>query len=236
MNAVGTYIGALTPGRLGEFTKAIYLKKDGYSMGKSLIGFALDRITDFVFILFFIGISSLFILSVFQKQILILILGILITAIILAVLVRIGLIKWIVHKIIPLFITKKYQKSWKINLQDFINDLKIYKLKECTVIFFITAIYWFFYYFQIYALAIICGINLPFLYLAISITIVGLIVLLPISISGIGTRDATLILLFSPFLVPEEQIIVFSASILLIYLFVALFGFICWLIKPIKIK
>ena len=77
--------------------------------------------------------------------------------------------------------------------------------------------------------------GVTFLYFSFAITIAGLITLIPISIAGIGTRDAALIVLFLPLSIQKEQIIVFSALILMIYLFSALVGFICWLIKPIKI-
>ena len=86
-----------------------------------------------------------------------------------------------------------------------------------------------------YILAKGVGLNIPFLYFAISVTIAGFITLIPISVSGIGTRDAALILLFTPFLIPKEQIIVFSALILLMSLFTAFVGLICWLIKPIRV-
>ncbi len=231
----GLFIGILTPGRLGEIAKAFYLKKDGHSMGKSLVSVILDRLSDFAFLLVFILIGSLFLLSIFQKQILILILGLIILILLFILLLKIGFIKWILNKIFRIFISQKYQKSWKINFQDFINDFKIYKLKNYLIIFLITAFSWLFYYLQMYILAKGLSIHIPLLYLAIAVTVAGFITLIPISISGIGTRDAALILLFAPFLVVKEQVIAFSALILLMILFAAFIGLICYLIKPIRI-
>lgn len=236
MYCSGQYIGLLTPGRMGEITKALYLKRDGYSLGKSLVSVILDRLSDFAFLLIFLCLGSLFLITVFQKQIIILISALIISVLVLIIFIKIGLIKWVLNKIFYIFIPKKYQKSWKVNFQDFVNDFRIYKLKEYLIIFLITTFSWLFYYIQMYILAKICNINLPFLYLAISVTITGFITLIPISISGIGTRDASLILLFSPFLISKEQIIVFSALILLIYFFTAFVGLACWLIKPIRFK
>jgi hypothetical protein len=235
MYCSGLYIGILTPGRLGEITKALYLKKDGHSMGKSLVGAILDRLSDFAFLLVFIFAGSLFFLTIFQKQVLILILGIVISVFLLVIFLETGLIKWGLNKIFHIFVPEKYQKSWKINFQDFINDLKIYKLKHYLVIFLITAFSWVFYYLQMYVLAKGVGINVPFLYLAISVTIAGLITLIPISISGIGTRDAALIILLVPLSISIEKIIAFSTLILFLVIWAAFIGLICWLIKPIKI-
>lgn len=236
MYCSGLYIGILTPGRLGEMAKAIYLKKDGYSLGKSLVGVFLDRLSDFVFLLVFIFLGSLFLLTVFQKQILILIGGLLIAVSLIIIFFKVGLIRWAFNKAIRVFIPEKYQNSWKINFQEFTNDLKIYKLKNYLIILLITAFSWLFYYLQMYILAKGLNINVPLLYLAISVTIAGFIALIPISISGIGTRDAALILLFAPFLIAKEQVIAFSALILLMILFGALIGLICWLIKPITLS
>jgi len=234
MYCSGLYIGLLTPGKLGEITKALYLKKDGYSMGKSLVSVILDRLSDFAFLLIFISIGSLFFFTVIQKQVLILVLGIITSILLLIIFLKIGLIKLILNKLFDVFVSRKYQKSWKINFRDFINDFKIYKLKHYLIIFLITTSSWLFYYLQVYILAKGLNIHVSLLYLAISVTIAGLITLIPVSISGIGTRDAALILLFAPFLIAKEQVIAFSSLILLMSLSAAFIGLVCYLIKPIK--
>ena len=234
MYCSGIYLGILTPGRFGEISKALYLKKDGYSIGKSLVSTILDRLSDFAFLLVFLFFGSLFLLTVFQKQILIFVLGIIAGIALFIILLKIGLIKRLLKKIFRIFIPKKYQKSWKLNLCDFINDLGIYKFKQWLIIFLITTFSWVFYYLQMYVLAKGVGIDVPFLYLAIAVTVAGFITLLPISISGIGTRDAVLIALFVPFSIAQEQVIVFSALILSMTIFSALIGLICWWLKPIR--
>jgi len=231
----GIYLGFITPGKLGELAKAVYLKKDGHSLGKSLVSVVLDRASDIIFLLAFIFVGSLFYLSMFQKQVLILISGLIISVVLLLVFIKIGLVKWALIKAFNILVPEKYKKSWQINSQDFINNLKIYKLKHYSVIFAITIFSWLFYYLQMDLLAHGLGMKIPFVYLAVSVTAAGLITLIPVSLFGIGTRDATLILLFSPFLIPKEQIIVFSALILLLTTAVSLMGLIAWLIKPIKI-
>jgi len=232
----GVYIGFLTPGKIGEISKALYLKKDGHSMGESIIGVILDRISDFIFLLTFALIGSLFLLGFIQKQVIILLLGILIFFVIFIIFWRIGLIKMIFKKMLSVLLPPKYQKSWNINIQDFISGLKIFKLKNYLIIFIITAFSWLFYYLQMYVLTRGIGMDISFLYLAVFVTITGFITLIPVSISGIGTRDASLILLLSPLLIPKEQIIVFSALMLAMLLFAGLIGLICWLIKPLRIK
>jgi len=236
MYGVGLYIGSVTPGRIGEASRALYLTKDRHSLGKSIVSLVLDRLSDFVFLLVFIFLGLLFFLDLVSKQILIA----LATAIFLIVLFFIFLksspTKSILKKSFHFLIPNKYKKSCKINFQDFVKDIKIYNFKDYLIIFLITAFSWFFYYIQMFIVAQSANIaNISLLHLSIILTVVGFITLIPISISGIGTRDTALIFLLTPFAIAKEQIIIFSSLILLMYIFTTLIGFVCWIIKPIKI-
>lgn len=237
MYGAGLYIGSITPGRIGEISKVLYLKKDGYSFGKSLVSLILDRISDFAFLLIFLFLGLPFFLDLISEQILIFLIAIIFLVTLIFGFLKSKLSRTLLKKIFYFIIPKKYQKSWKVNFQDFIEDLKIYKFKNYLIIFLITALSWFFYYVQMYIVAQSANITcVPLLDLSIILTIVGLITLIPISISGIGTRDAALIFFLTPFMISKEQIIVFSSLMLLMYLFHTLIGFVCWLIKPIPIS
>jgi len=235
MYCVGLYIGSLTPGRVGEVSRIIYLKRDGHSLGKSLVSLILDRASDFVFLLIFFFFGILFFLDPFDKQILIPLTVIVFLISLFLISLKLNLIKSLLKKLFYLFTPSKYQKSWKVNFQDFVKNIKIYSFKDYLIILLITAFSWFFYYIQMYIVAQSANItNVPLLNLSIILTVVGFITLIPISISGIGTRDAALIFFLTPFMIAKEQIIIFSSLILLICLFHTLIGFICWLIKPIR--
>tara|TARA_B100000427_G_C15460098_1_gene573624 strand:- start:997 stop:1215 length:219 start_codon:yes stop_codon:yes gene_type:complete len=62
----------------------------------------------------------------------------------------------------------------------------------------------------------------------------NLVSFLPISISGLGTRDATLIFLFSLINIQSELALSYSLLIFFtIFLAGGLFGYFCWWIKPL---
>lgn len=235
MYSASTMVGIITPGRLGELSKIFYLKNDGHSYGKSTLNVILDRIFDILFLLIFATIGMFFFFNLFKKEIpyaITLIIGILIFF---YLFIKTELIKKLFLKIFNFLIPAKYQKSWQVNLQDFINDLKTLKVKHYLFVFGITIFAWFLYYFQMLIFAKSIGINIPFLYLAISVTVAGIVTMIPISYSGIGTRDLILISFFSFFLISQELAVAFSSLILSTCILMAMVGFICWLIKPIRI-
>lgn len=228
------FFSAITPGHLGDLIKATYLKKDGYSIGKSLVSVILDRLADVSF-LFLVGYLSMFFFAkFFIKYIILLSCLILIVATVAYFFNRKKLPKIIVGKILKFIIPAKYQKSWHLSCQDFINGFKAYPLKIYLNLFLITVANWLLYYLAFFLMAKSIGVNVPLIFLSMSITIATLATLIPISIAGLGTRDAVLLLLLSLFKVSPEKIIGLSVLYLLLLLATVTLGFVCWLKKPLK--
>ena len=81
--------------------------------------------------------------------------------------------------------------------------------------------------------------NLPlsFIDTGIYMAVISLVVLIPVSIAGIGTRDAALIALFSMNGIAAESALSYSLLILFaFYICTAIMGAIEWQIKPIRIS
>ncbi len=215
---IGVLMGNITPGKIGEFGKIAYLKKDGNTTSNSLISIIIDKIIDLIFLVIVSGIGII----VFYKFLKIDILPTLII-ILIALLLLIIILKTRAHKTL----------IKRLHLSDFIKKFKLYKFKNYFYIFLLTIFYWLSHYVIFFLLARSIGIDqLSFINLALSITMTGLIVLLPISILGIGTRDISLLFLFSFFGVAPELIISFSILGLGVIVINSLIGLICWLIKP----
>ncbi|MFH1671586.1 MAG: lysylphosphatidylglycerol synthase transmembrane domain-containing protein [Candidatus Portnoybacteria bacterium] len=235
MYGSGMYIGIITPGRLGDFTKIAYLKNNHRSLGESAVSVILDRALDLFFLAIFGYLGLFFFFSLFTNLIYILTFILILSLILLAVFLKTNSLKLLLKKIFNLFVPVKYQKSWKLNLRDFISGLKNYKVNDYLFTFLITSFSWLFYYFQTFILIKSVNIdNISFLYASVAITIVGLAGLLPISILGLGTREAILILLFSFFSISQEATISFSFLTLLMAVLIGLICSICWLIRPIR--
>ena len=79
-------------------------------------------------------------------------------------------------------------------------------------------------------------LNVSFMESLLFSAIIAIITSLPISFSGIGTRDAALILLLGNLGQPKEAALALSVLILLSIFSMRLVGFVCWILDPIKPK
>ena len=237
MYAAAMYIGALTPGRIGDFIKVLYLKEDGYSFGKSFATVLLDRLFDLSSLLLLGYAGMLLFITLFERTITILSCILAGTfSLILFFLYKKDLSRRILEYISSHFIPEKYREKTKTGFSDLYNSIKTLKTNQLILATVMTFFGWIIYFLTMYLLAFSIGIDIPFLYLATCVSISAVITLIPISISGIGTRDATLIILFSYLGLSKESAIAFSMMILITFAFNGAIGLIAWLKKPISIK
>lgn len=235
MYSAGLYAGVITPGRLGDFIKAFYLKKDGHTTGKALASVFLDRILD-LFFLFLIAIPSF----IWVKQSVdakINLLGIIIFLALISVIIILVSSKKFAHfwgQIFFRFIPAKYKPLFQNSFNDFYSSLNSFSVLHYLIVVFITVTGWFIYFYLIFFLSEAAGLNIPFLQVVFFFVVSSIAAFIPISVAGIGTRDVTL-LYFFPFIgYSKETAVSFSLIILFIYLLTTLYGLIAWIIKPLK--
>ena len=233
----GLFMGTITPGRLGDIIKVFYIQNRGHSFGKSFVSVFVDRIFDLLSLIL-IGYVSMFIfITLFKREIFILS-AVFLTAALLFVFFFVDkrmnrrFFRWIY----TFFVPERYKKDIKISFDDFFRDLGLLKVQGLFLAAIITIVVWGIYFVMAYLFALSINIDIPFLYLATCVSISAVITLIPISISGIGTRDATLIILFSYLGLSKESAIAFSMMILLMYAVNGFIGLLAWLKKPISIK
>lgn len=215
-------LGLITPGRIGDFSKIAYLTKDNHSFSRAILGNFLDKIFDVIFIIIFLFIVLIFMpflphfsidLVMFKKW---------------------GWLGFILAAFVVFFYFKK-KKALYVFFAEIWQDIKQFKLVNLFYILAITGAAWFFYFLMIYLVA--ASINITgaagFFYIAFGSALGLLAGLLPISILGLGTRDAVFIFLFLPLGITRETIILFSLLIVLNYLAMFAICFYCWYKKPL---
>ena len=230
------YIGFVTPGRLGEFVKALYLKSDKcISLSKGMSSVVLDRLFD-LYLLMILGVIGLWKFDIIGK--------LSNTALFLLVVIVLApffvLNKQLARKLVNLLyniaITKKIKDNIEERFADFydgINQLFNPRLLFST---FLTCISYLIFFAQCYLLANALGISINFITITLFMAISNLISFIPISVSGLGTRDVTLIYLFS-LVGLKAELAVGYAFLVFIAFFVSggLMGAVAWWIKPLKV-
>lgn len=233
------YLGLVTPGRVGELTKVQYLRNDGYSFGKSLFSVFFDRLFDGIVLITFLILGLLAFQSIFGFSILVLyniiIVFLVLGFVFLLFYTQKDLITKILINSLKFLVPKKYKEFLKSSVNDFFNDIKIFNAPTVliTALFTLTAAL--IYYTQAYLLTIALGFSINFFYLVFAVSFASFASLLPISIFGIGTRDATLLALFLYAGVSKELAIAFSILVLANILLLAMFCSVFWFKNPVPL-
>jgi len=219
----GFFLGSITPAKIGEFGKIFYLKKENHSYSRIFFSILVDRLSD-IFLLFILCIVGIFFFVpiVFEINIKRLLFFFTTSAIlILALFILKAGIQRGLKKIFKIFFSKKILNKINFNTSDLLNEFRILSIKKVFLIFLFTCFAFTIHFVLLYIAALALGINISFFYLVISLSIAMIINFLPISFMGIGTRDLTLIVLFSSFDISREITVAFS-SIMLFFVMISI--------------
>lgn len=236
INLMSNFYGLVTPGKLGAIIRAEYLKK--YSnAGKGLSNFIIDKVISLISLLFMILLLGFIVLreklDLFNG--LTLVYGISVFFLLIAMFLFFynkkrskSLLRIVYRKLIP----KKMKEKAKETFDSFYEDLpKKWVLVE---VFILNLVFWTIGYTVAYFVALSLGINIKFIYFIAIYPIATLVAQIPITISGLGTREATLIGLFALFDIGAVK--VFSMSLIALFIMAIFPSLIAipWILKERK--
>ena len=188
---LGLSANVILPASLGSFSKAAFLKKDGYSLGSSFLSIFWDKVTELAAIVVILGISFLGLPKVllpFAKKIFL------------------GVVAIVV---LTLLFRKPLRAFWNNRMKagkgfentsgednPSVNTLDVWDLLKLSILGMGVKMgdYCF-----IYVCALSLQIQMKFIDLLICSNIFALLSHIPITVSGIGIRDATFVFLFPLF-------------------------------------
>jgi uncharacterized protein (TIRG00374 family) len=102
---------------------------------------------------------------------------------------------------------------------------------------FLTVVSYYLFFFQCYLLAKAIGVSISYLQVSYAVSLGSLVTLLPISFSGLGTREAVMISYLSRWGVDPELALSLSLLIFITFYIVGgLMGAFAWWIKPIPLS
>jgi len=210
INLITNFYGFVTPSKLGSVIRAEYLKKYSGNLGKGLFNFTIDKILDISSIIFLAIVFSF----VFKDK-LNLPVGVFTGIFLIFVLVTLFFIKkerskWALGFFYNRFIPEKMKKKAKITFDSFYDHIP--KKRYFILFFCLNLINWLVIYATTYFIGVSLGIELGFVFYLGILPLGTLVTLIPISINGLGTREAALISLFALFGVSAAK--VFSMSVI----------------------
>lgn len=231
------FIGLLTPGRLGEFVKALHVKEDcGVPTARALSSVLVDRIFDLYALLLFGGAALLstahsqsgFWMLMESAAILVLPLFVLLNDSAFdrcrRLAIRLG--KWTARLV--------REESWLMELRAYLKSLSAGAV--ITAILLTTAAY-FLFFTQCYLLALSLDLGIGPLPVSFAVALGSLVTLIPISISGLGTREAAMMAYLGTVGVAPEKSLGYSLLVFVtFYVAGGLMGAVAWLVKPVSLK
>jgi len=211
----GVFFGSITPGKLGEFWRAKYLAKEtGVTGGKALYTTFIDRVVDLlvVVVISLVGMVVIYLkLSKTQNWPLLVAFILLLFIVFTCFFIRKKGIQKLCGTLIRFLIPSSLKEKTDSFLNEFYQGFKNLNLSLFLTILALGFLYYFligpiFYYFITLAL----GISLPFWYLFLIIAMAWLVAIIPVTILGLGTREATFIYFFSLFGILAPFAVAFS--------------------------
>ena len=231
------YIGFITPGRVGEFIKAFYLKTyKGISLSRGFSSVLIDRLFDLYLLLILgsIGIWKFDILGKFSDAFLLLS-----ALVILVPLIMFNkkLVMRMVKILYNFTVLNRIKGEIEGSFEDFFNGMyQLANLKLLVSVLY-TCIGYFMFFIQCYLIVLAMDLSINFVSISLFMAISNLISFIPISISGLGTRDATLIFLFTIIGLKPEIAVSYSFLVFITFFLVSgLMGAFSMWVKPVFVQ
>lgn len=232
------YFGFLTPGRFGEMIKVFHLRKDkAVSASRGMPSVIIDRVFD-VYILVLVGPVGLWKFGLLEKVSSLVFPGIALLAVAPFLFLNKKIMDRLVKILHRLVTAEKFMGKLGAYYEEFyesVRELVSWRLFLCGLL---TAAAYFLFFLQCYCIARSLQImELSFTSIVFIMAITSLVTMVPVSVAGLGTRDAILIYLFSLQGIGKEMAVGFSLIIFFtFYIAGGLMGLLCWVIKPIDVK
>ena len=232
----GLFLGLVTPGRVGEMSKALYLKQDrDVPVSVGLANVLMDRLFD-LYTIMVLGTAGLIWFRLLPDWALALILaGTLASLLLPIVLLSKRLASWMLAVVQRLPFVRRYQPRLALATDRFQQGLRPLLTPRLLLPLLLTQLAYLVFFEQGHWLAQAVDLPVGIFYLAVSLSVAGVITLLPISISGLGTRDAALIAMFAPLGITASHTMAFSTLYFLTFYIVGgVIGAVAWQLKPLE--
>ncbi len=232
------FIGLVTPGRLGEFVKAVHVSREcGTSHAKAFSSVLADRLFD-LYLLLIVGAVALLASSAQAAAVLAVILVALIVILPLMFVLDERPFGWVMRlKPREPRVFRRGLSALTAWAAEVRNELRTLTGRRLLVAGALTVVAYLVFFSQCYLLARALDLEVGFIQVCYVIALASLVTLLPISISGLGTREAVIVAYLGTSGVSSEAALGFSLLVFLtFYVGGGLMGAVAWWLKPVPLR
>lgn len=228
--------GGITPARVGELVRAYYLKQQvGCSGWKAISSVVTDRILDVIFAAVG-GVTGLLFFHMLNTKVAMMILIIMfIPACFILFSKRAS--EYFYQEVLSKLLGGKFLKSYRDTDEEFSRGMTTVAGKNMVIPFMVTGIIFGVYFLQARLLAYSLGIDIKYIETSLALSAAMLIAMIPITVAGIGTREAVLIFLLGQIGKSPEEAVSFSFALFIIFfVFILILGFAFYMFLPYQFK
>ncbi|MFH0830416.1 MAG: lysylphosphatidylglycerol synthase transmembrane domain-containing protein [Candidatus Aenigmatarchaeota archaeon] len=239
---IGLAGASVTPGRLGDFMKAVYVKQNGnLPLGRGISMVMVERIIDVAALFSLAGVGLIFTGSLFIGA------GISLPTIVIVIaagfaglwaLTRKNIVAFVAKPMFNHIVPKQYRDGLKGGFEELYKSMLV-SLKQpkfLISVVILTYVSWFIAFFGTWLTAKAFGIDIPIIYIAAFSPLATLMELIPITVGGFGTREATSVFLYGLIdIAPSVIMSIIIIGLLTSWIAVGV-GFMLWLKRPIELK
>jgi uncharacterized protein (TIRG00374 family) len=239
---IGFAAASVTPAKSGDAIRAFYIQEEtGRSLGEAFFTVFIERLFDLVFVLM-LGLVSVLVFSRYYTEIPSAWLVIVASAVVVLCLylaMNRKLMRLVLRPVFDLLVPARYKDMVALNITSFYDSMAVYARARGQLLLagILTIILWALIFLLAWCVATGFGIDVSVGYIFLIMPVVTLVEILPVSVAGLGTRDATVIYFFSVVGISSAAAVGFSLGYLLIGTYAsALIGFVMWLRHPLRTK
>jgi uncharacterized protein (TIRG00374 family) len=206
---IGYFYGFITPGGFGAYLRALYLKYESKApLPKCVSNIITFSVLDYISLFLLGSIGGLFLLGS-NPYLLVLILILLLTTIALFVFfIRKKTSKNLFERLLRTQIFQFIQRYMDDSIESFFEDLPTFR--SLLLPFLVSFLSWFIFFTELFLIAQLFAIHVPYVTFMFMLAIAASVATIPISLYGLGTRDATLVALLSLYNIQPENSISFT--------------------------
>ena len=206
---IGYFYGFITPGGIGAYTRSFYLSNESKTpLPKCVSNIIVFNTIDYLSLLLLGAIGGLFLSSISFYLFLTIITILIIVVALLLFFLKKEKSKPIFTKIVKSKIFATISDHLTDSVDSFYEDLPSFR--DIILPFSISLFGWVVRSSILFLIARMFSVNVPFFYFILIIAVANVVASIPVTIYGLGTREAALISMFSVFNVIPEKILALS--------------------------